>query len=183
MDTSFRHNMDDMLDSAEQCLAQHRLIPGLVLIYSNIDATAWASLPKSTASVRRNFEAWTTKWLLPHLHTYSPEVSAVDLYAARCAALHSHTGTSDLSESGKAKQIYYAWGAGSTQVLRDRIASVNMSHLVVPVHISELLASLRASVRDMLQAANSDPDLSAELTEAAELHYGILNPPTWSKPV
>ena len=79
-----------------------------MLIYAHIDTLAWAASEKTRMSVRGNFDASVSLWLLPQLAPNAPEVSATDLYGARCAVLYTPTGKSDLAADGKAREIAYA---------------------------------------------------------------------------
>ena len=89
----FRENITHTINAAEHCLTQRQHIPALVLMYSLMDSLAWtAADPERALSVRRRFEAWVGHWLVPNLRSRYAELNAVDLYAARCAVLHSMTG-------------------------------------------------------------------------------------------
>ena len=60
----------------------------LILIYSGIDAMAWLSMPSAQSNVnRKDFINW--------VETYFPDdftskITAVELYSARCAVVHSY---------------------------------------------------------------------------------------------
>ena len=108
MHANFAKNNEDMLAAAQRCLELRQFLPTLVLIYAHIDTLAWAASEKTRMSVRGNFDASVSLWLLPQLAPNAPEVSATDLYGARCAVLYTPTGKSDLAADGKAREIAYA---------------------------------------------------------------------------
>lgn len=166
----FHKNLGDMLLAAERCLQLRQHLPALALIYSLIDSLAWSAAERTQKSVRRRFEAWVGLWLMPHLAPVAPGVSPTDLYAARCAVLHSLTGNSDLSQSGQAKRIMYVWGTADPQVLRAAIADAPLSNHVA-LHYDELFTALCRSVERFLESANQDAALTKRLEQAAGQHY------------
>ena len=166
----FHKNLGDMLLAAKSCVSLGQHTPALTLIYALIDSLAWSAADQKSDSVRKRFEAWVAKWLMPHLAVHVPDISPTDLYAARCAVLHTLTGDSDLSRAGKAKRVMYAWGTADANVLRAEIQESNMPDHV-GLHFNDLFASLCSAVEAFLESANNDQALSARLDEAASRHY------------
>jgi hypothetical protein len=179
---NFAKNNDEMLAAAQRCLELRQLLPALVLIYAHIDTLAWAASEKGRMDTRRNFEAWVSRWLLPQLAPHAPDVSATDLYGARCGVLHTLTGKSDLAPHGKAREIDYAWGTGQVEVIRSAIVAYRLSDKHVALHYDHLLAALKAAVFHFLDFASSDAELSARLEVAAEKHYENIAVPDGSAP-
>jgi hypothetical protein len=178
---NFLKNNAEMLDAAQRCLELRQFLPALVLIYAHIDTLAWAASKKARAETRRNFEGWATRWLLPHLSKHAPEVTATDLFAARCGVLHTLTGKSDLAATGSAREISYAWGTGRVDVLRSAIVDSGLAAKLVALHYDDLLSSLRHSVADFVAYAESDAELSAQLEVAAGKHYENIAIPSSSR--
>jgi len=168
---NFLKNNADMLAAAERCIELRQHVPALVLIYSHIDTLAWAASNKAGGDVRTNFEAWATRWLIPHLQSHSPEVTATDLYGARCGVLHTLTGKSALSARGSAREVAYAWGTGNVDVLRAAMAEAALPQQVVALHYQELLQSLRHAVADFVASADNDPQIATALEAADRKHY------------
>jgi len=167
----FRQNIAHTLLAAEHCLEQRQQMPALILMYSLMDSLAWASFgPSATAGVGERFESWATQWLLPYLGASYPEISARDLYAARCAVLHTMTGDSDLSRKGKAKRVMYAWGTADVEVLR-RLIRGRLEATHVPLHYDGLLSSLMWAAAVFLEEASRDPSLSQRVLAASARHY------------
>ena len=174
---SFLKNNADMIDAAARCLESKQLLPTLVLIYSHIDTLSWAASWPEDVSVRRRFEDWTKRWLFPHLSRHSPELTATDLYAARCGVLHSLTGKSDLSRSGQARELAYAWGTAPVDILHGAIRDSAVAKQLVGLHCQDLLESLRLAVADIVAASKSDSTVEAALTRAAGEHYENIRLP------
>jgi hypothetical protein len=167
---AFHKNLGDMLLAARRCLELRQHLPALVLIYTLIDSLAWSAADRTQSSVRKRFEAWVSVWLLPHLAPRVADVTATDLYAARCAVLHTLTGDSDLSRAGEARRVLYAWGNADTQILRSAIDDAKLADHVA-IHYDDLFTALWHAVDDFLETANHDPSLAARLDEAAGRHY------------
>lgn len=160
-----------MLEAAGRCVQLRQHLPAMVLIYSHIDTLAWAGSSKQKASVRATFEEWVSRWLLPELATVAPTLTATDLYAARCAVLHTLTGSSDLSIAGKAKRIAYAWGTARAHVLDEALGSTEFAGTFVTLHYENLLQALKSALEKFTLAAQSDASLRASLEEASGQHY------------
>ncbi len=174
---SFHKNLGDMLIATERCLQLHQHLPALVLMCSLIDSLAWAATGDIQPKVRERFEDWVNSWLLRELKSFAPAVSATDLYAARCAVLHTLTGDSDLSKAGHAKRFLYAWGTGKTEILQAAIKATNQnSHLAL--HYDDLLYSLVHATTKFIDGANQDPALATRLDAAAAKHYINIDAPS-----
>jgi hypothetical protein len=171
MSPHFIKNNKDMIEAAERCIELRQFLPALVLIYSHIDTLAWAGSTKETRNVRRNFETWVSRWLIPELSVDSPSLTATDLYAARCGVLHSLTSKSDLSSAGEAKEVCYAWGNAKASILDSALSTTVFSGKLVTVHVEALLNGLREAIAKFIEAADTDPSLRTNLEEAAGKHY------------
>jgi len=166
----FHKNVGDMLGAAQRCLQVRQHLPALVLMYSLIDSLAWAAAFGSKSQVRPRFESWVARWLIPELTPFAPEINATDVYAARCAVIHTLTGESDLSVSGRARRLMYAWGTAKVEVLNYAIRKSNQREQVA-LHYDDLLTALVRAVALFLDSANDDAALSARLELAAGKHY------------
>jgi len=171
MSPAFLKNNADMVAAAKRCIELRQFLPALILMYSHIDTLAWAGSAKQKQSVRRNFESWVSRWLLPELSAKVPALTATDLYAARCGVLHSLTSKSDLSAAGVAKEMAYAWGTADALLLNSAIASTAYSNKLVTLHYNELHTSLTGAIAKFMKSTDSDSALLARLEEAAGKHY------------
>src|ERR1700722_11320118 len=99
---NFETNYAEVLSAIERCLEGRLHLPALMLMYSTIDTLAWVAADKRVNNQRARFEDWARRWLLP---SSKLKCSPTDLYAARCAILHTLTYEADLTKSGKAKRI------------------------------------------------------------------------------
>lgn len=115
-------------------------LPGhaLIIIYSAIDTCGLLDTPAEQQSATgASFKSWVKKYLL----TYPGlEFNEVDLWAARCAVLHTFTSESDLSKAGTARQLQYYTGEKSAVHIQ-RFITFTKSHeggKHLPVHFGDL---------------------------------------------
>lgn len=167
---SFIQNYTQVIAGIRLCIEQRLLSPALILIYSTVDSYAWAVSDKKTASVRSCFEAFVADYVLPH-HPLS--CSPTDLYAARCAILHTLTCESDLSKKGEAKTIAYAWGTADAVSLATVTGYLDLSKIIT-LHIEDLANALFDAILAVHEKATLDPVVEQRLTTAAGRHYKNL---------
>jgi len=163
-------NFLDMLVVAESSLQAGRAVPAMVLMYSLIDSMSWVAQPDSP-NLRHRFEGWAARWLLPKMRTATPSITATDLYAARCALLHTGTGVSELFKAGKARRFLYSWGKADVRVLEQAIATGAVPENHVAMHSDDFLAAVRLAVAEFINSAETDPAIAARLKSAANLGY------------
>lgn len=165
-----------MLNAIGNCVKERQHMPALVLIYSLIDSIAWAAAERrGPGSVRSNFEAWVKQWLLPELSVFAPDLDVTDLYAARCAVLHTLTGTSDLFSKGQAKRIAYAWGNANVEVLRHAFTDLSIAENHVALHYEDLHESLRKAIASFFTFVDTNAEFYSRIEAVAKMHYAYIS--------
>jgi len=77
----------------------------VVLILSGIDTMAYLGMPAEQQDVtRRDFVEWVEKYLKLQSEE---QVTGLELYAARCGMLHSHSTQSAINRNRECRQIGY----------------------------------------------------------------------------
>ena len=74
----------------------------LVLLYSSIDVLGLLNADENTTKATR---ATFMGWINEYMDLSKLNLSAIDIYSARCSVLHTHSTESDLSKNGKVKDI------------------------------------------------------------------------------
>lgn len=97
------------------CLQKTLILPALSLAYAWIDAMGALTGRDGSAS-KIAFTSWLGRFGAKLLQEH--EVSAIDVYAARCGVLHTLSAASSLSKQGKAKKLCYAHGEANAQMLQ-----------------------------------------------------------------
>lgn len=156
------------------CLEKKLQMPALILIYTLMDTFAWAVYGADERSSRKRFEAWTRKWVLSRTDL---GCTASDLYAARCAVLHTMTSEASLTESGEARRIAYAWGTATADSLQSAVSILGHKDLVC-LHIEKLFSAVREGMANVIEEADTDSQLRKRLEEAASKHFASMEDET-----
>lgn len=84
----------------------------LVVAYSTIDTLGLLGAPPGQIEARKSsFLPWVERYLLPNLKV---DCTAIDIWAARCAILHTFSTQSELSRKGKARELQYFIAEGDS---------------------------------------------------------------------
>ncbi len=167
---SFFQNYVQVVAAAQICLEKKLQMPALILIYTLMDTFAWAVYGADVKSSRKRFEAWTRKWVLSHAEL---SCTAADLYAARCAVLHTMTSEASLTESGEARRIAYAWGTATAEELQHAVSALGHEN-IVGVHIESLFAAVREAMARVVERSDQDTRLRKRLEHAASKHFASM---------
>jgi hypothetical protein len=152
---TLKEHTEHLLGAISKCVRSGFHLPALMLIYSTIDVMAWLDRDEEANDVTRSdFLRWADTYLLPDSDL---GCTAIDLYAARCAILHSYSAESRLTREGIAKTVYYAWGTAREETLRAAVAQSSLRGKVRVVHISNLLKALRKALAEFIHASGHLP--------------------------
>lgn len=122
----------------ELCIDNKLIMPALVLLYSGIDVVGSLER-KPDMGTKASFIQWVDTYMLK---AKPLGCSAVDLYGARCGLLHTMAAESDLSRSGKARQVIYAWGSAKSEDLNTAGRLLDRTD-DVSVHVNELFDAFK----------------------------------------
>ena len=166
---TLKEHGEHLLGAISKCVRGGFHLPALILIYATIDAMAWLDRDEKAEDVtRRDFVQWVGTYLLPNSDL---GCTATDLYAARCAIVHSYSSESSSSRKGQAKTISYAWGTAREETMRFAIARSPLRDKVQVVHISKLLRALEAGMTRFIEAKGDKPLVQRR----TEKFYGIIS--------
>ena len=109
-------HVDDIARAINLCMDQGHVLPTLVLIYASIDILASLGRPAGQEDVSRaHYVGWAEKYLLP---AGNIPCTGLEIYAARCALLHTYGAESRLSRRGRgspgrlrARSLWWPCGA------------------------------------------------------------------------
>ncbi len=146
----FRRNMFDLIESIEDCLARHRILPCLTLLYSGIDVVASLDRQSSETS-KASFVRWAERYLLT---SRKLPCAAIDLYAARCGVVHTFTAASTLSGKRQARLVVYAWGTAEAEKLAAAATLLQRNDCVI--HVRDLIDAFRNGVAAYLEDVEMD---------------------------
>ncbi len=141
----------DLTIAINDCLDKQQMMPCLIMLYSGLEIVARMGSHPGEAT-RRYFMRWVETYILKK-NEY--EVTAIDLYAARCGVLHAFSPDSDLFKEGKARRIAYSWGTASVDKLRDSISTT--SHDLAAVHLNSFVRAFMSGIADFMDDLAVDP--------------------------
>lgn len=161
-------NLDRLFDGVQVCLREKLYLPSIILIYSAIDIVA--SLDRHPSEGTR---ASFTRWVKSYLLVARPlPCTALELYAARCAILHTLTAVADLTQSGKARPIVYVLGTWKAADLQKALERLGRREVVV--HIGDLLEAFFAGVKTFLEEIEEDASRQQAIQARADLWFNAL---------
>ncbi|MDA7417463.1 hypothetical protein PGB34_13920 [Xenophilus arseniciresistens] len=126
----------------------------LILVYSGIDAMSHLTMPDGKNKVTRaDFVAWAEKYLQFRDADKNPTLTlpGIELYAARCALVHTYSSEAELHKEGKVKrQIGYG-----DEFLPEIAEKADIEHLVI-VSIRGLVDAFARGIAATLQDIKGD---------------------------
>ena len=171
---SFFQNYVQVVAGVRLCLDKKLLMPALILIYTLMDSFAWATSDKKPNDVRATFESWTENWVLKQK---TLPCTATELFAARCAVLHTLTSEAKLTKTGKARKVTYAWGNADSAQLQATINALGNKN-VVAIHVNDLFDAVCEAMAAVMEECSRDTTLQKRLQEAAKLHFVSMDKET-----
>lgn len=167
---SLKVRMDELLTCAEDCFAQRRFLPGLILVYSAMDILASLDRPPHKREAgRQGFIDWVNTYLLPGSKL---ACSAEDLYGARCGLLHTYSAESQHTHEGKARQVFYGWGTAKVEELKAATEITSFKDRAVTVHVDDLLVALKSGFQKLMHEVVSDPVRGERVKQRAAKIFG-----------
>ncbi len=163
---SYKENINQLLDTIDSVIREGAILPGLILIYSGIDIMAWLNRDNTNQGNQRSyFKNWVNNYLLPDSGL---NCNADDLYAARCAILHTYTSESDLSKDGKARKIFYACGPTDGDKLQQYINISSESGKTIVLHVDTLNNAFKNAFKYFNRALNKNQSLSKLVSKRSD---------------
>jgi hypothetical protein len=159
-----RH-LNDLFAAIDHCYHHELLMPCLVLLYSGIDVAA--SLEPSTGgTVGERFEKWVDRYMPKGQSLPS---TGRELYAARCAIVHTFTPDSHLSKTGRARVIGYAFGDADLKKLDEVTVLLGRETGQVNVHMKDLIEAFHSGYQTYLKEAFADSGRRKEVMSHASI--------------
>ena len=130
------------------------LVAALAMVFVGIDTMAWLSLPLEQHSVKRDdFCAWVDTYLKADA-AQPYQYVGIDLYAARCAMLHSYGSLSDLHKKPNPPKTFGYLDNGPHRA--------DGASLVL-ISIAVLIHDFGGALNTFLQSALKDADLKSRI--------------------
>lgn len=136
----------------------------VILLYSAIDSMAFLNMPVGQTDVtRQDFINWVDSYLQTNNGTKYP---ALDLYAARCAMLHTYGTQSAISRQGHAKQIFYKLTSDGGHIIDEK-------HGMYGLELNDFINDFNRAVLNFLSDLESNENLRNRVSERLPMMMGI----------
>jgi len=163
--TRLKKAVNEIRDAVNLCHGMGHCIPALMLLYCGIDCVAGLERDEpEDESTREDFLKWVEQYLLTR---YEEDVSALELYAARCGWVHSYTSKSRLVKRGEAREINYSFG--ERDYGNDLEDSVRERSQLAFIHFRKLCNAFHEGVDAWLAKVFSDAAHKERVLKNAEL--------------
>jgi len=155
----------ERLRSLGTCLSTGHPEAALALVYSGIDVFGWlAAAPGVDFGTGETYKNWCNKYLINRIQSVEGLVlTGDDLWAARCAFLHTSTPISQLSSNGGAHELWYQYQskAGVNFLLNTSLPPLGLD-------IERLSLAFREGGIAFIQDLNSDQHARAVADSRAQ---------------
>jgi hypothetical protein len=169
-----RGTFEDMLVAAHHCRNLALDLPMLALLYTTLDALAWAVYESTEKSVKQRFVKICDAYLFPNAKI---TCTSLELYAARSSILHKLGWESELSLKGQARSVTYSFGASDSTAAQEASKLIPASiGTFVHIHADDLYEAIACTWKRVMNAAKNEPTLAACLTSSKDKQYASLNP-------
>ena|SRR5882757_1781637 len=170
MDMLGKH-LKDLFYAINHCYQNQLLMPCLVLLYAGIDVAASLE-PSAGIGVGDRFEKWVERYML---NSGALACTGKDLYAARCGVVHTFTPDSDISKTGRARVIGYAYGDAEVKKLDEATSLLGRQGLQVNVRLLDLIEAFHNGFEVYLKEAFMDSTRWTEVMGNAGVWTTVIN--------
>jgi hypothetical protein len=160
---NIREKLLEVIKAVKLCIEERMITPSLILLYAGIEAVAWLDCGDSLRSKIR-FTHWVKNYVLP---LEDSDVTADELYGARCGLIHTLSAESEMSRKKKARQVVYAWGSSDVSTLKKMIDIGNMTGYVA-VKVETLVNNSKIGIERFLGECTKEPEKAKAIQERAK---------------
>jgi len=165
----YQRSMQELTKTIEDCLKNKEKISCLILFYSTIDIMAWLSRdPHDADSTREDFIRWVEEFLLPGSGL---DCKGEDLYAARCAVIHSYAEVWGISQSNKVavNKIHYVWGKVNNSTTKLNKSKPTDETISIPVE--SLVKSLQTAIQRFNNSLTDNRSMFELINERSKKYF------------
>jgi hypothetical protein len=141
----YQDSIQELTKSIDECLNNKEKLSVLILLYSTIDIMVWLSRdPHDAAATKEDFVHWVEEFMLPGSGV---NCTGEDLYAGRCALIHSYAqvwGTSQ-SNIADASKIVYGWN--KTVKANPKVNKTKQNNETIELSIENLAKALQNAIQ------------------------------------
>jgi len=154
-----------LVAAIEDCRNRKQILPALVLLYSGIDILASLER-KGKEGTASAFQRWAKNYLETEDNL---GCSANDLYGARCGIVHTFSPASKYSQTGKAREIDYAWGDARVDKLQAIFRATGKNYIAL--HVDKLIDVFKAGANKFFSDVSNDSERSKLVAKNAGIWF------------
>lgn len=161
-----------LLKSIKLCKDNNFVEPVLIILYSAIDSLAWLNSKEKDIQKRNaknEFKEFSNKYIISKL---TQNITADELYAARCAVLHTISSRSINNIKKGIRYLTYANSPHAEIEGNDIIKSENEN--AVCINIFNLLCALVYAITDFFDDISKDNNKKKIVIYKAEEYYTVF---------
>ncbi len=144
-------NLEQLKEAIDVCRKLGLSVSTQILLYSGLDTIGALDRQKDKEfGTREDFKKWCDKYFIPNLKYRN--CKSEDLYAARCGIVHTLTPESKTVKEGKAKKIFYAWGAHKVEELEKYLDSKGYN--AVALHMDDMIEAFKKGIDQYLSSVS-----------------------------
>lgn len=163
--------LKESVSGIELCLKARLFNSALILFYCGIDTASSLDLEHDKSSVRLRYTKWCDTYLFKRK---SYICTSLEIYAARCGAIHETSVESDLSKYGKTRRIIYAWGDSNVDTLREMNELAEIKDYVA-VQFEDLVCAYRGGLDVFLETLRGSEERANYALKKAEKCLGQVS--------
>jgi hypothetical protein len=167
----FESNIKGLIKTIESCFKDKELVSGLILYYSIVDIMAWLSRdPHDADATKSDFTRWVEEFLLPGSGL---KCTSEELYAARCAIIHSYVpewGPSTVNKS-EPNRIYYVWGKPLKETPGDNKNNTSKKSERVVISVDDLVYALKVAIQRFEDSLSYNRSMSEIIAERSKKYF------------
>ncbi len=148
------------------CLEAGAITAAVTMCFILIDSLAHYSRPHENRSTRKDFKYWIDKYLKSQ-PAPQYQYNSDDIYAARCALLHSFSSETDAHNSNK-DLVRFIYGNGGPHIFQPE-TNKTLAAISVPLFFSDLIDATDR----FMQECEENPELLKKVGSRLE---GMLKP-------
>lgn len=163
---NFNTFLKEQFDAIKLLYDRRYVTPYLTILYSTIDILGHIT--------GLEFDGFVKKYMLP---TLPKNISAADLWGARCAILHTNSPESKHSKEKKARQISYTWGIANKSLAKEVVDKSGKGQQYTYISLEELKYSLSDGVISLQLDFSEKPGFWKASVQRIEKFYARIDLP------
>lgn len=167
-----RYKYHDLLKSIKICKDADFKESVLILMYSAIDSISWLDSTENDILKRdgkKEFISFCNRYIIPKMNA---DITAEELYAARCAVVHTISATSKNNLTKNIRLICYSNNSVAVKEGNQLLNKINPNAIFLD--IISLLVVLTEAIEDFFNTIAKDENKKINVIKKSEDYYSVI---------